>query len=147
MLAQGRAENGQVNPNQLHSYLENLQKGKNRAIRELTRQVFEASIVNECSKTQFVDRISEYSRIWKSFGFRQFLYESFLSNPGPSSRSQEFDSIADSPRGLPSEQIAPSRDTGTRDEASRDITPLRGDLPTPRDPTPARDTDSLPAYD
>lgn len=73
-----------VNPNQLKSYRENLSAGKNVAYEEMENAVFCDG--EEVTKEQFLMRMVDLQvpELYTSIGYRQYLYQKFLSLPDSS---------------------------------------------------------------
>jgi hypothetical protein len=74
---------GLVNPNQLKSYMTNLELGKKLAFEELTNAVFIGEETEEVPKELFLNRICTVpvTDLFTTSGFRSYLYNRFLNFP------------------------------------------------------------------
>jgi hypothetical protein len=81
ILAQGRPEDGYVNPNQLESYLDNLDMARAIAHDDLIVTVFQNSANMKVTKEDFVAKLGPKSKLFRSYGYREFVYDWFLKMP------------------------------------------------------------------
>jgi hypothetical protein len=80
LLAAGSYE-GQVNPNQLLSYIEDLRRGKPIAMEELSSSLFKDKN-NDITKKKFVKVLSKtFGKTLTATGLRCFIYDFFYNEP------------------------------------------------------------------